>query len=175
MLEEKQRTIGKVSYKVTQLPAPAGRRLLVLLYKVLGPTLGAALRGLPEGPSEKFSLGQLETSAIGEALTTLATVLSADDLDHVCEVFAETTLYSPEPGKWLPLKDDSEFHWAGRYHHMFAWIAFALEVNYAAFLAEQGGLGEFVSAIRKKNEPESDSRPKSIGNSIESRPPHSTQ
>ncbi len=175
MLETKTRKIGEIDYQVTQLPAPKGRRLLVRLYKILGPTLGSALKALPEGKGSGLSLGNLETSSIGEALVTLADVISEDELDYFCDVLAETTQFSKEPGRWLPLKADQDFHWSGRYGRMFQWLVFALEVNYSDFLLGQAGLGGFVSAMQKGNGQESDSRKKSTGKPIESPPPSITQ
>lgn len=174
MLQTEERLIGGVTYQVTQLAAPQGRKLLVRLYKVLGPTLGAALRGMPDDASA--SLGSLETGAIGDALIKLAEVISEEELEYVCSTLAAHTQFSREPGRWLPLKQDEQFHWAGRYHHMFQWIGFALQVNYAAFLAEQPALSGFVSALKSRAATAASPSPQSsTGNCTESPAAPTTQ
>lgn len=172
MLESQQKRIGDIDYQVTQLPAPAGRRLLVRLYKVLGPALAAALKSLPES-SGGISLGELQTSAIGDAMFELAQSITEDELDHVCNVFASQTLFSRESGKWLPLKDFEDSHWSGNYLQMFQWIGFCLEANYSSFLSGAGGLKGLSSQILQTKE--SNSQPKSTGKSTESQVRQDTQ
>lgn len=172
MLETREKRIGDVTYQVTQLPAPSGRRLLVRLYKVLGPAIAAALRGLPES-SESLSLGNLQTAAIGDAMLELAQTLTEDELDHVCEIFSQHTLFSREPEKWQPLKVEKDLHWSGNFLNMFKWLAFCLEVNYSDFLSEQGGLrgSDFLTAQKK----ESGSQRELIGKSTGSPAPPDIQ
>ena len=174
MLEEKRKRIGACEYQVRQLTVPVGRRLLVRLFKILGPAIGAAVGGLPEDKGDDISIGALNTRAIGDAITLLADTITEDELENLCEILADATEYSPEPDRWLPLKKDSEMHWAGRYFDMFKWIAFALEVNYADFLGAQGSLGGFVSAVRKPGQSPSKSPKASTGKSIGSPQAHDT-
>ena len=173
MLESKQRVIGEVEYLVTQLPAPQGRKLLVRLYKVLGPAIGAALKGLPE--DGRASIGDIEVSSIGDAMIQLAHSLTEEDLEFLVATMTPQTQISREPGKWLALKTEEMFHWSGRYQHMFVWLGFALEVNYGSFLPGQGGLDGLLSATQKRSERALSSLQRSTGNSTESPPPDTTQ
>ncbi len=168
MLEAQKRTIGEHTYEVTQLTAPIGRKLLVRLFKVLGPPIGAALAGLPEGDGDGVATGDLKTKAIGDAVMMLAETLTESELEHLVETLTPTTLYSLEADKWLQLKDDNEFHWAGRFLDMFAWIGFCLECNYSDFLGGQTSLAGIASAMSRGNLSPSPSQRTSTGTSTES-------
>lgn len=155
MLETRQKKIGEVEYQVRQLTAPVGRKLLVRLFKVLGPPLSAAFAGLPEGEGGAVSIGDLKTRALADAIMLLADTISEEELEHIVTVLAESTQYSKEPDKWLSLKTDKDFHWSGKFLNMFQWIAFCLEVNYADFLGGSESLAGFVSAIKPERVPPS--------------------
>lgn len=167
MLEAKRKVIGNIEYEVRQLTVPVGRRLLMKLFKTLGPAVGAALTGLPEDGGKDVGIGDMKTKALGDAIGVLAETLTEEDFDHVCHVFTDTTQFSRESGKWLPLKIEQDLHWAGRYMDMMTWLAFCLEVNYADFLGGQTGLAGFASAMQM-NTSKSPSPTTSTGTSTES-------
>lgn len=173
MLESKRTTIGEYQYEMTLLTAPVGRRLLVRLFKTLGPAVSAALAGLPEGKDDKIGLGDLSTRAIGDAVGMLAETISEAELDNICEILAKVTEYSPDGGnRWLPMSkgEGVDEHWAGRYLDMFKWIVFGLEVNYSDFLDAPRSLVGLVSAQGNGKGSKSKSQEKSTGTSTESPP-----
>lgn len=174
MLESQEKKIGEIMYRVTQLPALPGRKLLVRLYKTLGPTIGAALKGLPDSGSS-VSLGSLESSSIGDALTALAHDLTEDDLEYVVTTLTGTTEFSRETNKWLPLRNELDDHWAGKYLQMFQWIAFGLQVNYADFLAVKTSLSDIISDNTNVARTGSGSPNTSTGSCTELHPPNTTQ
>jgi hypothetical protein len=147
MLQTKEKTIGEHRYQVTQLSAPEGRRLLVRLYKVLGPSLGAITKGLDGVDGKAVKLEELRLEFVGEALRELAMHLNEDDLEHLCEVMGKQTMVHLGGDKWVPLQDVSALHFAGRYDEMFKWIAFALETNYAGFFKGTATLGGLASKL----------------------------
>lgn len=151
MLDTRTKKIGEYEYQVRQLTAPIGRKLLVRLFKVLGPSISAGLSSLPDDEGKELSLGDLKANALGDAVAILAETITEGELEHVVETLSEATQYSGEPDRWLPLKRDAEFHWAGRFLQMFQWIAFCLEVNYSDFLGGQVNLSGFGSAKRTED------------------------
>ena len=145
MLDSEKTTINSVGYQVTKLPYKASKRVLLRLYKALGPALGQGLADALAGPSGLRSvLGTEIGPALGAAVRTLAETLAEDDFDFVVEALAEYTQISKSEGKWLPLKQEMEFHFAGNMPELFQWLAFALRVNYGGFF-DGKGLGALLT------------------------------
>lgn len=137
MLKTEQRTVGSTAFKVTQLGASAGMQLMVRLTKVLGPVLGELAKG---GDSNgATNLMDVRGDALAGALQQLATHLTYEDLEYVCETLGAMTEIEMEGGKWVRLnRAMREIHFAGNYGELFRWLAFALEVNYSSFFGESG-------------------------------------
>lgn len=139
MLNKETTNINGNSYEVTQLPYKLGHKLLLRLYKVLGPTLA---KGLAQVPSLEKGMANLDVKelapAFGAAVQGLADVLTEEDFDFMVDTLAEYTKISKGDDKWLPLKQGMEFHFAGNYAELFKWIGFALRVNYGGFFGERG-------------------------------------
>ncbi len=124
MLETKSKAIGDNTYKVTQLGAGKGRKVLVRLLKVCGPAFALAASG--------------DTT---EALGKLAADLDEETADYLCETFAARTEVELSNGKSVDLASIMELHFAGNYGEMLEWLGFCVQLNYASFL---GALGKKV-------------------------------
>lgn len=122
MLESSTRRIGRYEYKVTQLQAIKGRRLLVKLLKALGPAAEAL--SVSSQDNAGALIGKL-TAGLDEAL-----------VDELCDTFAARSEFQLENGKWMDLAGQFDLHFAGQYGEMAKWLAFAVEVNYGSFLGE---------------------------------------
>lgn len=156
-LKSQDKTIGDSSYRVTQLPAGRARKLLVRLYKVLGPAFGKLLEGLDDqaqklaGTGKAPSLGDVEMLSVSAAISTLALHLREEDLEYVVDqvLGSNSVEMSNGEGKWVRLtKETSDLHFAGRLDEMFRVLGFALEVNYSSFFSGPGGLGPIIEKFK---------------------------
>jgi hypothetical protein len=180
MLKTEEKVIGEHGYRVTQLPGIKGRKVLVRLYKILGPALAALIDDTVQKPAQtitQYSADDVELSSVSAALSVLAVKLREDDLEYLCEQLAACTLVNIEDtDKWVPLsKDLQNVVFAGAYKEMFLWLGFALEVNYGGFFDGVGGVSGFVSKLANpKTVNQSNSRNTSTGKSGESSPQNTT-
>ena len=123
-LKEEEREIGGVRYRVTQLLVTPGKDLLFRLGQILGPVFARGLQG------EAVDLENINVSGMIAEFFDRA---KAEDFDKFCSVLAKQTQFSPGEGKWVPLTQEWEFHFAGRYEHLLQWLKFALEVQFGGF------------------------------------------
>lgn len=139
-MEPVERRIGEHRYRLGVLPYGKGKPVLVRLAKLLGGPLGKLVDG-GGGPGNLSSL--LDTKLnVGAALAELAQNLNETDLDYLCEVFGQACQVEMQAGKWIPVAQVAEIHFAGKYALMFRWLAACLEVNFADFFGGPGnGLG----------------------------------
>jgi hypothetical protein len=167
MISGEKTTINGTTYKVTMLPYKLGHRLLLRLYKVLGPVLAKSISNSPSvtGGLANLDVGSLGP-AFGAALETLAEKLTEEDFDFMVDTLAEYTEIHKEDGKVLPLKADMEVRFAGNYAELFKWLGFALKVNYGGFTGERG-FGDLLKKLASKAKV-SPSQPTSTGASTES-------
>lgn len=121
--------IGRYTYRVTQLGATEGVRLLATITRVLGPSL-PSFAG--DGPS-----------AMVEGLKALTERLDAPTLEGVISTLAPTTRVVVQ-GKEPLLSSIYEEHFVGEYAELLGWLAFAIGVNYADFFR---GLGPTLSGM----------------------------
>ena len=140
MLEVETTSIDGYTYEVTKLPYKRGRKLLLRLYKSLGPALADAMGSVPElGGLE--SLDELEVQkflpSLAALVRTLADTLSEEDMEFMEDTLIEHTQFGQD-GKLVPLKGNAEFHFSGNYSVYFQWLAFALKINYLGFFDGQG-------------------------------------
>jgi len=170
MLSSEKTVINGNGYEVRQLPYKLGHRLLLRLYKVLGPTVARGIASAPNlGNLADFQVERLAPMLAG-AIETLAGVLSEEDFDFVVDTLAEYTLLSKGDDKWVPLKQEMEFHFAGNYPELFKWLGFALKVNFSGFFGERG-FGDLVARLQTRA---SKSRSTSTGTSTGSPAPSAT-
>ncbi len=113
MLETKSKTIGDHDYRVTQLGATKGRKVLVRLLKACGPAFSLAAEGRST-----------------EALGKLASDLDEETLDYLCETFAARTDMDEKP-----LAPVMELHFAGNYGEMVEWLGFCVQLNFESFFS----------------------------------------
>lgn len=174
MLQSETKTIDGETYRVTQLPFKKGQKLLVRLYKTLGPVVAEALAAIPrieEGKKlEDLNISTLLPGVAGAA-TLLAERLTEEDLEYVTATLAEYTLLGKGGDKWVPLEPEMEIHFGGRYRQYLQWMGFALGVNYSGFFGESGGLRALIERVQARAAP---SQNTSTGTPTESSPPSAT-
>ena len=125
MIKTEDRDINGRTYRITQHGAKEGRRILARIVQHLGEPLKAT--GSAEG-----------AGAFGAALGEFVKGLSPAEVDYFCDAFAPKTqvAWAESPDGWVPLGPIFDSHFAGNYGEMLAWLAAAIEVNYASFFAE---------------------------------------
>jgi len=170
VIEQQEKEIGKTTYRVRQLGASKGARLLTRLYKLLGPSLADLLRGVGAG------LGDMPVYMLADALKTLAERLPDGELETLIDDLAPTTEITRDGGAhWLQLKNEKELHFAGNYREMFMWLGFALEVNFSSFLGDSTSLREAFAGLIARAPSASQSPKGSTGASTESQAANVTQ
>lgn len=134
MIETKSKKIGDVTYRVRQLKATSGRKILVRLLKVFGPALDAV------DTKGGINIGAL----LGGALQGL----DEETVDSLCDTFAQQTEFELANGNFVGLGEAGQFdlHFAGKYVEMTQWLVFCVQVNFADFLG-------VLSAAAKKSAP----------------------
>jgi len=144
-IESKEKRIGSVTYRVTQLPAKRGRAMLVRFVKLAGPGAGAFVGGLGRNHGGSFD-GSLALG-IAEGLHDFSGRLNDDDLDAICEEFAKYTVVVKSREIELRLSDVFDDHFAGKYDEMLSWLRYCSEVNFASFFVGSSGAGTPLSKL----------------------------
>jgi len=163
VIEQQEKEIGKTRYRVRQLGASKGMRLLTRLYKLLGPSLADLLRGAGSG------LADMPTTILADALRSLSDRLPDGELDALVDELSATTEITHDNGAhWLQLRTEKEHHFAGNYRELFAWLGFALEVNFSTFLVGSADLRSALVGLLKPVSSPSQSPKGSTGASTES-------
>ena len=120
-----ERVIDGVTYSVVPLPVGAGLKALDRFKNVAAPLLAAGIRASKN----------LEEAA-ADALRSLPSQLSYNDIEFFQGVFGDTSVYI-DGQKRVPLTAQiQELHFVGRYMALFDWLAFCMEVNFAGFFGE---------------------------------------
>ncbi len=127
MRKEKETTVCGKKIRITQLGFEDGMDLLVLLYKTLGPSIGAFLSKLEKQDAQNIGDANVSMSAIAQGLTELAQRLNAQDFKHVINTLAKSTRINREADKWPVLEPQVDL--AGEFGFLFAWLRFAFEVR----------------------------------------------
>jgi hypothetical protein len=151
MLKNETKTIDGHTYRVTQLPFKLGQKLLVRLYKTMGPVFAGALAAIPR-LKEDQSLGDLNglqvLTGLANPVTALADRLTEDELAYVTDTLMEYTELHKGGDRWIKLDKEAEFHFSGRYGAYLRWMGFALGVNYTNFFGESGGLDALIEKLK---------------------------
>ena len=165
MIETQMKQIGGRHYRVTQLGAAKGTKLMVRLFKLLGPPVSQFLSGVAKD-GKAVNIADIQMESVSEAVMELSQLITEDEMEHVISTLSRVTQVSDD-GKqgWGSLDEIRELIWAGNYIEMFKWLAFALEVNYAGFFGASG-FGAVASALKAKSA--STSPKASTGTSTES-------
>jgi hypothetical protein len=137
MLEARRKEIGGVTYEVTQLPFAQARKVLVLLSKKVVPGLSMALAGVVSATAREGADGVAQTavSDIAAGAARLVQDLDEPDLIALEDAFGPCTKLILPDGKTpiLTAPNRAEHFKGGSLYSYFAWLAFAIEVNYADF------------------------------------------
>lgn len=149
MIESEETTIGDTTYRVTQLGAKQGRRLLMRLLRLAGPSLTEAIGG----DTSLASLGDVDLSTLSGAVKRLCENALEDELEHLFDTFAPKTQIDKGEGKWAVLSHEAELHFAGKYREMFEWLWFCLQVNYKDFIV--GSMARAAAMTQKATKSES--------------------
>lgn len=148
MITTDKKEIDGYTYEVTQLGNKKGRRLMVRLFKLVGPAAAEFLAALggKDGKDMK-SIGDLSTESLANAVADFADRITEDELDHIVETLAaKTRVNQAGGGAMADLSSDVQDQlWAGSNTTMFKWLAFALEHNYRDFFGGLGSLGALFS------------------------------
>jgi hypothetical protein len=154
VLETKKTLIGSHYYSVTELQASKARNLLVRIVKVAGPILSGLMEdedlinGAPkaegdESPSLVQRVSAVDHKTLAKMLVTFSDRIKEEDLEYLCAVLGEVTevgeVGKPQNRITLDL-EIQEIHFKGKLSHMFKWLGFALEVQYADFFPSAGKL-----------------------------------
>lgn len=122
MFEIRQKEIKGSTYHVRRFGAKEGKRHLARLLGVIGPALAS-------GPTSLESLAGAVFARI-----------DADTIDYMCDAFGSVTeIRRPDSKALEKLPAIFDAHFAGNYSEMFAWLAFACEVNFGDFFADGFG------------------------------------
>lgn len=147
--EQLEREIGGCIYKVRQLDAVEGSRMLARIHKAVLPALE--------------SIDSVDDVKVGKVLTDLAANVSIADLDYLRDTFARVTEVRLPDGREPILSDaiKGEGHFAGAYDEMLEWLTFCLEVNFGTFF--QKLRGRIAGALARKKPSSSTSPAASTG------------
>jgi hypothetical protein len=129
--------IGSTQYTVTQIGAKAARRIEMRCARLL--VAGLKVDDIQKG----------DTGAIEALMSAVANGMSDEDLDMVCDVFAQATMVSLTlqvttgtiPSAPVSLAAVFDDHFSGANHiNMWKWLIFCFKFNFASFLGELGAL-----------------------------------
>lgn len=142
MLESKSKEISGSNYTVYPLKATKGLTMFVKLTKIVGPALGIVIDAAAGGKDGKINFAQLMSTKVnsdifGRASEALVIRLDEGQIQAMVAELAEVTEIS-SGGKTMQLKSVYEAHFAGKMGMLFAWLKFALEVQFADFFASWG-------------------------------------
>lgn len=127
-LKTEKARIGEYEYAVTQLDAKKARRALARVAKYIG--------ALQSGEGE-------------EGFAKAMALLTEDDVDYFCDLFAEFT--TVKIGKEEPNLDSIfGMHFAGKLDEMLQWLGFAAKVNFGAFFAKASAKAKALAAEAAK-------------------------
>ena len=127
-----KRTIDGITFEVTQLGFAKSRQAFVRLAKAVGP----ALAKIADSAPSLADMRKIAPGSLAEAVETLISNVGDSDLEWFADVFGSVTRYSVDGERWPFLRaEDREELFSGRILLFFAWLAFALEVNYSDFLS----------------------------------------
>jgi hypothetical protein len=141
MRTAQEKTIKGNTYRVKQLGAKEGRRVLARLLQILG--------GGVAGLAEAFAGDGGKVSAF-KGVQAIADQMTPEQMDFFCDTFAKLTQVTLQDGKTPLLSDVFDEHFAGNYWEMTEWLLFALEVNFGNFLDASGTIGNLFSQPKGK-------------------------
>lgn len=148
-IEKRREKIGDHTYETVTLGTKQGQKILLRLFRILGP---AAAEVLAQGPS-----------GIGKALSLASSGTTDTDLDFVTETFAGVTkvliVATTTAGtREIPTELSRVYdgHFAGRWDEWALWIGWVVRENFASFFGGKA-LEELAAQFTKDQASESGS------------------
>jgi len=129
-----ERVIGQHTYRVAMLPMGKWLELEAILLDVIGPALAELIGGWRSGEG----IGGLDHRALAFAISAISTKAPAETQGRVLDILSASTLCD---GHRL-----NSLHWPRNMGELAAYVAFALEVQFADFF---GGLAAELSALEE--------------------------
>ena len=129
MLKIANRTINGKRYDIVALAAEPGRRMLIKLFKLIGPTLSQALRG--KSSLKELRIVDLSGDDLANMVMELSERVSEDDFNTIVETFLGSTQIDGKPV-------EPYLAFAADYGSLFKWLGFCVEHNYSSFLGDLG-------------------------------------
>lgn len=128
-IEKRRETIGDFKYELTTLGAKSGQKVLLRLFRILGPAAASILSNGAQG--------------IGNALTLASGATTDADLEFITNILAENcqlvltaTGNNGATGE-VPtdLAKMYDSHFAGRWSDWAMWIGWGVRTNFESFFA----------------------------------------
>lgn len=130
-LPSKSKEIGGKTYRVFQLPMRKWLDLESLVLRLVGPAFAELIS---KGKGSSVSDLQLPTEAIGQAIYQACSTARADDHAALLELLASATHVDGS----LIGSNGWQAHWPRNMGALLPYMRFALEVQFADFLAGAG-------------------------------------
>lgn len=143
MIETRKTEIEGVTYIITLLGAKKARSGQIRLMRMLGPAV-ARMIGSGADPDK---LGDMNVSDLLPALERLIQDATENDLEWLCDTFAEMTTFN-ENGLVGALGKEFDTHFSGHLMRMYKWLAFCIKENYADFFSAAGDMKRLADTAR---------------------------
>lgn len=152
-----EREIDGVHFRVRQANLKEARAALVVITRSVGGLLSGLLKATT---AEK--LADLDTSALAGAVASFTEHLSDQDIEFLTKIYSKDCLAAVESKEdgapaWVPLGNETvqATVFGGRLLLLFKWLWFAIEVNYADFLAVARTASTKLDLVRARSKSQS--------------------
>lgn len=152
--EIQSRRIGPHTYRVKPLGARANTAALQEVLRVFGPALGVGSRSFVEGGNLLEGLLLAGAGGMGELIAQLPQGAVWELVERFgkgaeVEIREGAEVRTPVLLEQTDGETIADGLWAGkRYADMFAWLGFALEVNYASFFDDNDSVKTLLARAR---------------------------
>jgi len=133
MIQTETKTIGDLTFEITQLGFTPQRKIFLLLSKTLGPGLAKAF--------SPTLTGKADPAVVAEGITELLGALNESDLQTLSEAFGGACRLVKADGKrpvFHPALQEITF--SGQMLAYFKWLAACVEHNFSDFFDALRGL-----------------------------------
>lgn len=144
-----QKTVDNVSYEFSLLPVKQAKKVLFILTQVIMPSIGNALSKIQNINILDAEIEKELFPALGNAITTLASKLTEQDLNTITDVLLPYIQIDNGKGGYRTIILDEDF--AGRLFSFYKVIFASLEVNFTDFLEGMQPLLEKINS-KKPNQ-----------------------
>lgn len=140
-MSQQEKTIGANRYRVAMLDPESAEDCLIDILKMLGPTVagvfanvkGKGIAGLKSLLEKKVESGEFIDIAVA-FIRDFSSSFDKATYHAVCRKLADVTTVSLKGGKtWPKLADVQMELYRGNLQEKWAWLGFALQVNFAGF------------------------------------------